>query len=98
VDNFAAGYSSECFSFIKDWVQKTIRRRMGRFRYRRGFGWKRWSRRWLHEEPTLFNGYRVRRAVVPSCRKRAQHVRAPDARVGASGTASTQSFADCIPR
>ena len=27
---------------------------------RRGFGWKRWSRRWLYETLGLFNGYRVR--------------------------------------
>lgn len=47
VNYFAVGHSSECFSFIKDWVEKKIRRHMGRSRNRRGFGWKRWSRRWL---------------------------------------------------
>ena len=62
VNYFAVGHSSECFSFIKDWVEKKIRRHMGRSRNRRGFGWKRWSRRWLYEELKLFNGYRVRRA------------------------------------
>jgi hypothetical protein len=65
VNYFAVGHSSECFSFIKDWVEKKIRRHMGRSRNRRGFGWKRWSRRWLYEELKLFNGYRVRRASVP---------------------------------
>jgi RNA-directed DNA polymerase len=65
VNYFAVGYSSECFSFIKDWVEKKIRRHMGRSRNRRGFGWKRWSRRWLYEELKLFNGYRVRRATAP---------------------------------
>jgi len=29
-----------CLSFIKDWVEKKIRRHMGRSRNRRGFGWK----------------------------------------------------------
>jgi len=62
VNYFAVGHSSECFSFIKDWVEKKIRRHMGRSRNQRGFGWKRWSRRWLYEELKLFNGYRVRRA------------------------------------
>ena len=61
VNYFAVGNSSECFSFIKDWVEKKIRRHMGRSRNRRGFGWKRWSRRWLYDELKLFNSYRVRR-------------------------------------
>jgi RNA-directed DNA polymerase len=65
VNYFAVGHSSECFSFIKDWVEKKIRRHMGRSRNRRGFGWKTWSRRWLYDELKLFNGYRVRRQSVP---------------------------------
>ncbi len=58
---FAVGHSSRCFSFIKDWVDKKIGRHMLRARKRRGFGWRRWSRRWLYETLGLFNGYRVRR-------------------------------------
>ncbi|WP_042293308.1 group II intron reverse transcriptase/maturase [Paraburkholderia mimosarum] len=65
VNYFAVGHSSECFSFIKDWVEKKIRRHMGRSRNRRGFGWKTWSRHWLYDELKLFNGYRVRRATTP---------------------------------
>jgi len=61
VNYFAVGNSSECFSFIKDWVEKKIRRHMMRARKRKGFGWKRWSRRWLYEALGLFNSYRVRR-------------------------------------
>jgi RNA-directed DNA polymerase len=61
VNYFAVGHSSECFNFVKDWVEKKIRRHMGRSRNRRGFGWKRWSRSWLYDELKLFNGYRVRR-------------------------------------
>ncbi len=45
VNYFAVGHSSECFSFIKDWVEKKIRRHMMRARNQKGFGWKRWSRR-----------------------------------------------------
>src|SRR5262249_20218570 len=52
-------------SFIKNLVEKKIRWHMGRSRNRRGFGWKRWSRRWLYEELKLFNRYRVGRAPVP---------------------------------
>ena len=61
VNYFAVGHSSECFSFIRDWVEKKIRRHLGRARNRKGFGWKRWSRQWLYEGLQLFNGYRVRR-------------------------------------
>jgi RNA-directed DNA polymerase len=63
VNYFAVGHSSECFSFIQDWVEKKVRRHMGRAQNRKGFGWKRWSRRWLYETLRLFNGYRVRRSM-----------------------------------
>ena len=63
VNCFAVGHSSECFSFIKDWVEKKVRRHMLRARKRKGFGWTRWSRQWLYETLRLFNGYRVRRPL-----------------------------------
>src|ERR1700694_675515 len=63
VNYFAVGNSGECFSFIKDWVEKKIRRHMLRARKRKGFGWTRWSRQWLYETLKLFNGYRVRRPM-----------------------------------
>ena len=53
----------KCFSFIQDWVEKKVRRHMGRAQNRKGFGWKRWSRQWLYETLRLFNGYRVRRPM-----------------------------------
>jgi RNA-directed DNA polymerase len=62
VNYFAVGNSSECFSFIQDWVEKKVRRHMMRARKRKGFGWTRWSRQWLYETLKLFNGYRVRHA------------------------------------
>jgi RNA-directed DNA polymerase len=61
VNYFAVGHSSRCFSFIKDWVEKKIRRHLMRARKRKGFGWRRWSRPWLYSELGLFNAYRVRR-------------------------------------
>jgi RNA-directed DNA polymerase len=61
VNYFAVGHSSRCFSFIKDWVEKKIRRHLMRARKRKGFGWQRWSRQWLYGELGLFNAYRVRR-------------------------------------
>jgi RNA-directed DNA polymerase len=61
VNYFAVGNSSECFSFIKEWVEKKVRRHMMRARKRKGFGWARWSRQWLYEAVKLYNSYHVRR-------------------------------------
>src|SRR5450631_4343832 len=61
VNYFAVGHASACFSFIKNWVEKKIRRHLMRAGKRQGFGWKRWSRSWLYGELGLFNLYRVRR-------------------------------------
>jgi len=58
---FAVGDASRCFGFVKDWVEKKVRRHLMRARKRRGFGWNRWSRRWLYDRLGLFNGYRVSR-------------------------------------
>jgi RNA-directed DNA polymerase len=58
---FAIGDASRCFGFVKDWVEKKVRRHLMRARKRRGFGWDRWSRRWLYDRLGLFNGYRVSR-------------------------------------
>ena len=46
---FAVGHSSRCFSFVKDWVEKKVRRHLMRAR-----------KQWLYGELGLFNGYRVR--------------------------------------
>jgi RNA-directed DNA polymerase len=61
VNYFAVGHSSRCFSFVRDWVEKKMRRHLMRARQRRGFGWRRWSKQWLYEGLGLFDGYRVRR-------------------------------------
>jgi RNA-directed DNA polymerase len=61
VNYFALGHSSECFSYIKDWVEKKVRRHLAQARKRGGFGWERWSRPWLYDTLRLFNSYRVRR-------------------------------------
>jgi RNA-directed DNA polymerase len=59
VNYFAFGHSSRCFSFIRYWVEKKIRRHLARARQRQGFGWKRWSREWLYGALGLFHQYRV---------------------------------------
>jgi RNA-directed DNA polymerase len=59
VTYFAIGHSTRCFSYIKQWVEKKIRRHLMRARGRKGFGWKRWSTKWLYAKLGIFNGYRV---------------------------------------
>jgi RNA-directed DNA polymerase len=61
VNYFAVGDSSECFSFVRDWVEKKVRGHLMRARERTGLGWKRWSRQWLYEQLGLYNDYRLRR-------------------------------------
>jgi len=61
VHYFAVGDSSRCFSYIKLWVEKKIRRHLMRARRRTGFGWKRWSTQWLYDTLGLFHDYRVTR-------------------------------------
>ena len=58
---FAVGDASRCFGFVKEWVEKKVRRHLMRARKRKGFGWKRWSRQWLYQRLGLFNNYRVHR-------------------------------------
>src|SRR5271155_2707175 len=66
VNYFAIGDASRCFGFVKDWVEKKVRRHLMRARNRRGFGWDRWSRRWLYDRLGLFDEYRVRRPGASS--------------------------------
>ena len=61
VTYFAIGHSTRCFDYVRDWVEKKVRRHMMRARKRKGFGWKRWSRRWLYDTLGLFGHYRVYR-------------------------------------
>jgi RNA-directed DNA polymerase len=57
---FRVGNSSKCFGYVKDWVEKKIRRHLMYARKRRGFGWNRWNRAWLYETLGLYNDYGVR--------------------------------------
>jgi RNA-directed DNA polymerase len=59
VNYFAFGHSSRCFSYVRFWVEKKVRRHLARACQRRGFGWKRWSSEWLYGKLGLFHEYRV---------------------------------------
>lgn len=58
---FAIGHSGRCFTFVRDWVGKKMRRHLMRAQKRQGFGWKRWSERWLYGQLGLFDGYKLSR-------------------------------------
>ena len=59
VSCFDIGDASRCFDYVKEWVEKKVRRHLRRARGLRGFGWDRWSRRWLYEHLGLLSGYRL---------------------------------------
>ena len=59
VNYFAIGHSSRVFSYVKDWVEKKVRRHLMRNQKRKGYGWAKWSRQWFYTGLGLFNNYRV---------------------------------------
>lgn len=59
VTYFAHGNASRCFSYVRDWVVKKVRRHVARNSKRSGFGWKRWSTQRLYTHLGLFKAYRV---------------------------------------
>jgi Retron-type reverse transcriptase len=65
VNYFRVGHSNRCFSMVKHWVEKKVRRHLMRARERKGMGWKRWSREWIYGTLGLFNDYRVGRGLLP---------------------------------
>lgn len=60
VNYFRIGNSSRCFGYVKDWVEKKVRRHLMKSRGFKGFGWERWSRRNLYEKMGLYNDYQIR--------------------------------------
>ena len=59
VNYFAVGNSGRCFNYVREWVEEKVRRHLMRAQKRHGFGWKRWSKKWLYGELGLFSDYRV---------------------------------------
>lgn len=68
VNYFRVGHSSRCFGYVRDWVEKKLRRHLMSARNLPGFGWKRWSRKWLYERLNLFADYRVLYYCAPKAR------------------------------
>lgn len=60
VNYYRIGNSSRCFNYVRDWVEKKVRRHLMKARNRKGYGWKRWSKALLYGECGLFNDYQIR--------------------------------------
>jgi RNA-directed DNA polymerase len=63
VNYFRVGNAARCFGFVRQWVERKIRRHMMRARGCRGFGWKRWSKAWIYGALGVFGDYRVQHLV-----------------------------------
>jgi RNA-directed DNA polymerase len=68
VSYFRIGHSSRCFGYVRDWVEKKVRRHLMRARNLRGFGWTRWSRDWLYTGLGLYGDYGIRYWSPPKAR------------------------------
>lgn len=60
INYFRIGNSGRNFNYIKDWVNKKVRRNLARARKAKGFGWKRWSSEWIYKTLGLYSDYRIR--------------------------------------
>lgn len=60
VNYFRIGNSSRCFTYVKDWVEKKVRRNLMRARKLKGFGWERWSKEKMYQKLGLFSDYKIR--------------------------------------
>jgi RNA-directed DNA polymerase len=68
VNYFRVGYSATCFSYVRQWVEKKVRRHLMRARGQWGFGWNRWSKEWLEGHLGLYADYTIRYLPFPKAR------------------------------
>ncbi|MFP3021718.1 MAG: group II intron maturase-specific domain-containing protein, partial [Wolbachia sp.] len=57
---FRIGNSGRSFNYVKQWVEKGVRRNIMKARKAKGFGWKRWSNEWIYETLGLYKDYKIR--------------------------------------
>ena len=60
VNYFRIGNSGRCFSRLKEWSEKKVRRHIRKAQQKPGFGWKKWSSKQIYERTNLFNDYKIR--------------------------------------
>ena len=59
VNYFRTGNSTKCFSSLKQWVERKIRKHMARARQWKGHGWKVWSSELIYSKLGLYNDYQI---------------------------------------
>lgn len=62
---FRSGNASRCFKYVRDWVERKLRRHLQQARGQQGFGWKQWSREWLYQRLGLYGDYQIRYLHLP---------------------------------
>lgn len=60
VNYYRIGHSSKDFSFIRQWVERKVRRFVRKSQGRKGYGWKEWSSQVVYEDWGLYDDYRIR--------------------------------------
>ena len=60
INYFRIGNASRCFNYVRDWVERMLRRHLNKARGRSGFGWNTWSRAWLYQRLGLYGDYQIR--------------------------------------
>jgi len=60
VNYFRIGNSKRTFGKVKNDIEKKVRKFVMKRQKRKGYGWKRWSRKDIYERWGLYNDYRVR--------------------------------------
>lgn len=60
VNYYRIGHSSREFNFIRQWVERKVRRFVRKSQGRSGYGWKEWSSKVVYEDWGLYNDYRIR--------------------------------------
>lgn len=60
VNYYRVGNANRCFKYVRWWVEHKVRRHLMRSRLRSGFGWKRWSSRFIYGSLGLFDDYAIR--------------------------------------
>ena len=59
VNYYRIGHSSREFKYIREWVERKVRRFVGKSQGRSGYGWNEWSNRVVYEDWGLYNDYRI---------------------------------------
>jgi RNA-directed DNA polymerase len=60
VNFYRIGHSTRTFNFIRQWVERKVRRHVRKKQGRQGYGWKVWSREIVYGNWGLYDDYKIR--------------------------------------